>query len=68
MATVLTAEDIKAMATRVLNIKYHELDEAMEVVCGKFSEETKDTHVRVWEIVEGVLCNEYDIESVGDRI
>ena len=55
MAIKHTAEEIKAMASRVVNTKYCDLYQALESVCGKFSEETKELHIRVWDEVEDLI-------------
>lgn len=61
-------EQIKAMANRVVNMKYCDLSDAMESVCGTFSESTKELHSRVWDEVENILCCDSDPYSVADRI
>lgn len=55
MAIKYTVEEIKAMANRVVNMNYCDMCDALESVCGVFTEETKDLHVRVWDEVEKLI-------------
>lgn len=68
MAIKYTAAEIMAMAEQALSYRYASISEAIERVAGKYSEDTRELHSAIYEVVEDIITNDYDPLSTADRI